>query len=707
MPHAAKELYEFSRYRLDVAERVLTRNGKRVALADKAFDTLCVLVRNQGRLVGKDELMNAVWPDSVVEENNLDQKISALRRVLGEKGLDKEKFIETVRGHGYRFLPEVRKVERNAPAAEAAISSGRVPPPASMVVPDVTGPDEATKTLRKRCSKCGRFYADETLVFCLEDGFLLSQASADSATAILPSDVTTDELPSGTYGSTGSRSFPPVTSARNALATGYFFIAGVALLAVLGVAGYIYVGRGGDTRIESVAVLPFVNTGNDPDAEYLSDGISEALINNLTELRQLRVVARTTAFRYKGKDIDPRDIGRELNVRAVLTGRVSLTSERLDVQVDLVDVATGSQLWGESFHRRVSDVLAVKQAIAHEAAKRLRLELTGEEQRNLDQPDTTSAEAYQYYLRGRHFWNKRNENDIKKAMEQFQRAVELDPNYALGHVGLADSHVFLHEFGSTSASESLPKARAAVDRALQIDDTLAEAYASSALINRLEWRWTEAEADFKRAIALNPNYAPAHIWLSVHYRNQRQFDEAMKEIRRAEELDPLSTVVGVNVAYLHILKNDPDSAIEQCRTVLELDPDSTVAHELIGAAHLKQGRFGEAVAAMEKAVDLSKRKNSRFLSGLGHAYAVFGRRTEALAVLNEIRQRYDEGEANGQNLAAVYAGLGDKERAFALLERDFAERRILLPEITWRYAFDGVRNDSRYADLVRRMGLQP
>ena len=295
-------------------------------------------------------------------------------------------------------------------------------------------------------------------------------------------------------------------------------LAAIILLLVAGIAYYFYSARDGSrAAIDSIAVLPLVNASNDPNTEYLSDGISEALINSLTELRQLKVIARSTAFRYKGKEVDPQAVGRDLNVRAVFMGRVRQVGDTLNIQVDLVDAVTGAQLWGEEYERKVSDIVSVKQAIAREVTEKLRLRLSGEEQRRLVKRDTTNAEAYQFYLRGRYFWNKRTADGLKKAIEQFQQAIDHDPNYALGYVGLADCYLVSEEYAGVPANETLSKARAAADRALQIDDSLAEAHTSSAMIYQQQWRWADAEEEFKRAISLNPNYPTAHHWFAIYF----------------------------------------------------------------------------------------------------------------------------------------------------------------------------------------------
>jgi serine/threonine-protein kinase len=423
-------------------------------------------------------------------------------------------------------------------------------------------------------------------------------------------------------------------------------LAAIILLSIAGLVYYFYFVRSdGRAAINSIAVLPFGNASGDPNTEYLSDGISEALINSLTELQQLKVIARTTAFRYKGKEVDPQAVGRELNVQAVLMGRVRQTGETLNIQVDLVDASTGAQLWGQEYERKVSDVLSVKQIIAREVTEKLRLRPSGEDQRRLVKRDTTNAEAYQSYLRGRYFWNKRTAEGIKKAIEQFQQAIDGDPNYALGYVGLADCYTALEQYGNVPSSESLPKARAFVDRALQLDDSLGEAHASSAIIYQNQWRWVEAEEEFKRAINLNPNYPTAHHWFSQYFRLKRQFDDSMREAKRAQELDPLSLIISQNVAVEYLLKNDLNSAIEQCKRIIELDPSYSGAREKLGWSYFKQRRYEEATAEFQKAVELWR--SSRHLGSLGYCYAVAGRRAEAFAILKELEVMYARREAIG------------------------------------------------------------
>jgi adenylate cyclase len=494
-------------------------------------------------------------------------------------------------------------------------------------------------------------------------------------------------------------------------------IAGTALLVIALAVGAFLISRpkilqtwtnagAAQATSHSIAVLPFENASNDPNAEYLSEGISEALINSLTELQQLRVIARSTAFHYKGKDIDPRQVGRELKVAAVLTGKVRKMQDALTVQVDLIDAATGAQLWGEGYDRKISDVIAVKQAIAREVTQKLKLKLSGEEEHRLVKRDSTNAEAYQFYLRGRYFWNRRTPGGIKQATEQFQQAIERDPNFALGYAGLADSYLLLEQYAGVPWSEVMPKAKAAADKALQIDDSLAEAHTSSALLYQYNWQWTEAEQEYRRAISLNPNYPTAHHWYSLYLNVTQRFDDALREIKRAQELDPLSPIISANVAITLLLKNDIEGAIEQCQKIIEFDPNHLSGYDWLGLAYFQQGRLSEAITLREKVVEMA-RKSSGQLGLLGYLYALAGRQTEARGILKDLEEKYSRGEAIGQSLAVIYDGLGDRDQAFAWLDKDFQRHSAELQYLMTRPQFKHLRSDQRVADLIRRMGLSP
>ena len=479
--------------------------------------------------------------------------------------------------------------------------------------------------------------------------------------------------------------------------------AAILVVAIATLVYFFYAASSG--AINSIAVLPLANAGGDPNLEYVSDGVSESLINSLSQLQRLRVTARSTAFRYKGREVDPQQVGRELNVRAVLMGRVRQVGDTLNIQVDLVDATTGAQLWGEEYNRKLSDILAVKQDISREITEKLRLRLTGDEQKQITRRDTTNAEAYQSYLRGRFHWNKRRGDELNKAIEEFQHAIERDPNYALAYAGLADCYMLLEQYAGIPWSEKAPNAKAAAERALAIDDSLAEAHTSLAFYYRMSWRWAESEKEFKKAISLNPNYPTAHHWYEILLRSVGRLDEALAEIKRAQELDPLSPVLEVNIGAVYVMKGDLDSAMERSRRLVALDPNFPLAHQISGSVYLKQRRYAEAIAEFQQ--NVANDRSAYSLSYLGHAYAMAGRRDEALAVMKELDGKYNKRESLAQYQAAVYAGLGDKDQAFAWLEKGFQDKNGSLDFVVMEASFDPLRSDPRYGDLLRRMGLRP
>ena len=503
---------------------------------------------------------------------------------------------------------------------------------------------------------------------------------------------------------------PPTGGALKRHGRSLIIAAAALVLAVAPLVYLLYIPASGKA-INSIAVLPLVNAGNDPDAEYLSDGITESLINSLSQFPQLRVVPRTTAFSFKGKAVDPRQVGRLLGVRAILTGILIQRGDTLVLQVELVETSEGSQIWGEHYDKKASDLLALRQELATEVTGGLRLRLRGEDEKRLTKGDTANSEAYQLYLKGRHFWNKRSAEGLKKAIEQFQQAINKDPNYALAYVGLADSYTLLEPYAGTPAADVRPKAIAAVERALQLDDSLAEAHVSLGLIRQFSWNFGEAESEYKRAIELNPNCATAYFYYG-YYLNQvkGKFDDALLEIKRAQRLDPLSPRIGNEITAIHASKGEPDAAEEAAKKVMELDPNFPGAHRWLGVVYLRQRRYDEAVSEFKKAVELSGRGNWE-LSGLGVYYAVAGDRAGARAILKELEDKYYGGEALAQCIAYVYAALRDKEPAFAWLDRGFQARSGLLSVIAYAPEADTLRDalssDPRWNDLLRRIGLSP
>jgi len=457
---------------------------------------------------------------------------------------------------------------------------------------------------------------------------------------------------------------------------------------------------------QSIAVLPFENASTDPNTEYLSEGISEALINSLTELQQLRVIARSTAFQYKGKDVDPRRVGRELQVAVVLTGKVRQMQDALSVQVDLVDASTGAQLWGSVYDRKIADLVAVKQAIAQEVTAKLKLKLSSEEQHRLIKRDSINPEAYQFYLRGRYFWNKRTPDGIKQAIEQFQQGIERDPNFALGHVGLADSYIGLTFYDFAAPHETMPKAKESAIKALALDNTVAEAHASLAhVLMNYDWNWSEAEKEFKRSIELKPDYATAHQWYAIHFLTATgRLEEAVQEMKKALELEPASLVMNTFMGATLYYAGRYDEAIDQCRRTIEMDPNFAVAHWHLGLAYEQEQVFDAAIEELQKAVSLSG-GSPLMKAALGHAYAKSQKKHEANKILDELNELSKQQYVSPYEVATICVALGNDEEAFQLLGKAYTEHSFHLVYLNVWPEFKSVSSDSRFQGLVQRVGL--
>ncbi len=464
---------------------------------------------------------------------------------------------------------------------------------------------------------------------------------------------------------------------------------------------YFYFAKGGEA-IDSIAVLPFVNVSNNADTEYLSDGISDSLINSLSQLPNLKkVIPFSSVLRYKGKQIDPQSVGRELNVRAVLTGRLVERGDDLLIIAELVDVRDNKRLWGAEYNRKSADILNLQGEIAREISEKLRLKLTGEQNERLAKPHTESAEAYQLYLQGRYYWHKGTDEARIKSGDYFQRAIERDPNYALAYAGLADYYAVMAFYGQMPPKEALRKSEEAAVKALAIDDALGEAHFSLAVVKAwYDWDWLGGEREFKRAIELNPEFADAesHGMYAFLLDGMGRFDEAVAEAKRSQRFQ---VVVG------HILYNARryDEAIEEYRKGLENNPDSIQAHLGLGEIYVKQGRYEEALAEMLKVRPLVK--SPRHLARIGSVYAAAGKRDEAIKILEEVKgltgQRYDL----GAHIAAIYAALGNEDQAFAWLDNAYEAHNFELVELKVNPMFDTLRSDPRYVDLLGRMHLAP
>ena len=451
--------------------------------------------------------------------------------------------------------------------------------------------------------------------------------------------------------------------------------------------------------------MPFDNQNRDPNTEYLSDGLIESIINSLTQLPALRVIARSSVFRYKERDADPIATGKELGVRAVLTGRILQRGDSLTISAELVDVRDNKQLWGEQYQRKVSELLTLQREIAKEISSNLRLKLSGTEQNRLTKHYTESAEAYQLYLKGRYFWNKFTPADHQRAAEYFNQALAKDPTYALAYTGLADTYGASATNSWIAPLVGYPRAKAAVKKALELDDTLAEAHAASgALAMFYDLDWVTAEREYKRAIELNPSYPITYELRSYLLCATGRLEEGIKTAQRGLELDPLSVPLSDDTGQAYYFARRYDDAIKQYQKSLEIDPSDAAASLALGVVYKQRRQYDEANAAYQKAIADSER-TSNILGLLGHTYAVSGRQSEALKILDELKEMARLKYVSPYDLAIIYTGLGEKDRAIEELHKAYQERAGYIIYLKVEPLFDSLRSDPRIADLLRSMNL--
>lgn len=467
---------------------------------------------------------------------------------------------------------------------------------------------------------------------------------------------------------------------------------------------FLYQRYQGKTLIHSIAVLPFDNTKEDPNMEYLSDGIPENIINNLSQIPNLRVMARSTVFRYKASSMEPAQIGKDLNVEAVLAGTLVQEADKVVIKTELIRVADGSQLWGENYTRKLAELLSVQDSISTQIVDRLRLKLTGEQQKKLMRHDTESADAYRLYLKGLYYWNRRTPESMRKGIEFFQQAIEQDPTYSRAYAGLAFSYAMLGSYDAIEPKEAFEKAGAAADRALELDPNLAEGHIARAQIDTYRWEFAAAESEFERAIALRPGYAMAHSWYATYLAARGRQTKALSEVKWALDLDPLSTGYSTALAWQLYLAGQYDQAVDQLKKTIELDPQFVAAHSVLGAVYVQQRRFTDAITEYRKAISLSG-DAADYKAELAYAYAVSGNPDQAREILKGLESEDPGKYVSPTHIALIYTGLGQKDQAIEWLRKAYQEHSEYLAFVNVDPAFRSLRPVPEFRELVRLIGV--
>ena len=557
----------------------------------------------------------------------------------------------------------------------------------------------------KRCPRCNRLETDDTLAFCRADGAsLVPAANEEPVTIRLDSapargDVTTTVLPQTTTSPEVTQRFGKRKSKTPVVV--------LALLAVVGIAvgAYRHFVKDRQTAIQSIAVMPFVNASGNSDVEYLSDGMTETLIGSLSQVPNLSVKSASAVFHYKGKETSPKTIGDELGVQAVLLGRVMQHGDDLKLNLELVDTQTQNVIWSERYDRHQGDLVMLQSDVARDVSQKLQTKLSGSAE-NVAKKYSANPEAYELYLRGRYHWNRRTVEDDKKALEYFEKAVKVDPSFALAYVGISDAHLMLGipdaMAGAMSPAETVAPARQAADKAITLDSELAEGYASRGHVRWKQRDWAGAEADFKRSIELNPNYSYVHLFYAIFLAYNGRTEEGLSEAKRSADLDPYSIPIIANYSYIHYLARRTDEAIAIGKRAVAFDDSIPIGRQRLGLAYEQKQMWPQAIAEFEAAVKQSDRVQLAVAS-LAHVYAVSGNQVEARKLLAELETRSKQQFVSSYLLATVYAGLGENKKALDLLERAYTEQSIDLVQTKTDPKLDVLRNEPRFQQLLKKI----
>jgi serine/threonine-protein kinase len=578
-----------------------------------------------------------------------------------------------------------------------------------------TAPPELRRILGKTLNKDKeqRYQSTEDLLVDIKNFRASLPAGADQYTSQKSQDSTITQFENG-QPKRGLLNEPPRDAkARRVISTAVrnrwplLALLLAAILVVIGINRWFFTEKG-----NSLAILPFTYVSDDPqfianpDREYLSDGFTESIINSLSQLPNLKVIARSSVFRYKGREPDLEALGRELNVRSIVVGRITQQGDNISISAELTDIQENRQLWGKQYTRRTADIQMIQREIARDITDALRLNLTGADQKQLGRSYTDNGEAYQAYLKGRYYWNKRTDEGFKQAIGYFLEAIDKDPNYALAYTGLADCYTLRSDYGFLPPMEGYGLAKFAVTVALKSDSNLAEAHTSLASIKAVtDWDWQGAENEYRRAIELNPNYPTAHHWYAAHLLLLGRLDQALSEIKKAQQLDPFSLGINKDYAVILLFSRRYDEAIEQSRKTLAIDPGFLVMSTYIAQAYELKQLYPEATAVLEKA-HAAAPSDGEITYGLGQVYAMVGKKAEAVKILTELNQPSRENLYLPKEAALLYSLLGDKDKAVAILEKAYENHYLSVAEIKMDPRFDHLRSDERVAELLRRLGLQ-
>ena len=637
----------FAEFELDTAHRRLLRHGEPLPLYAKAYDLLEFLLKHNGKVVTKDEILESVWPGQFVEEANLSVQVSALRKALGET-IHSPRFLVTVPGKGYKFVADLHAGEKDT---EIVIQKQTV-----------------TRVLVENESEL------------TDDGLSTRVPMVGAGKA---------------------------SAARKRNRHVVVAVCGLVLV-FLGLFGYSRWSRPAlsTTPIRSIAVLPFKPLVEESRDRSLELGMADTLIAKLSSIKEISVRPIGAVRKYADVEQDAVAAGREQKVDAVLDGHIQRFGEKVRVTVRLLRVEDGGQIWTNQFDENIRDIFAVQDSISERVAGALALKLSGEEAAQIAKRNTENAEAYQLYLTGRYHLNRLTDDGFFKGRDYFQQAIDKDANYALAYAGLADAYNDLGDFNVLPAAESFPKAAAAAEKALELDDNLVEAHTALGNVKFLyEWDWLNAEIEYKRAIEINPGHPYAHESYAYYLSAMGRSGEALNEIRRARELDPLSLSKISGEGEILRFARLFDQAIEQDGKAIEMDPNSGFAHWTLGNAFLNKGMYQEAIAEYQRAIPLSGNSPDEPAS-LAYAYALSGKKQEALRIIDDLNERSKKTNFSPTAIAFIYAALGERDKAFALLDKAYDRRDFLLVLLNAEPMFDPLRSDPRFRELTQRVGLR-